>query len=88
MRLGAQELHDSHRFGHKRGIVWCWHCGYYGSQRAERLAHPCQGKAPRGSAGWDYLARLRKGLTPKPHMMWPPDEAAAPPTGLLTYPAG
>ena len=83
-RIGKQELHPTHIYAHKRGVVWCWRCGFYASARAERLAKPCMGRAPRGTAGWDYLARIRKGLTPKRAMSaWPLGDGASPPEGLV-----
>ena len=65
---GTQQLHSSHRLAVHRGAWWCWSCGKYATYRPLHLAKPCCGGNPTGQRN---LARVRRGLCPKPGADWP-----------------
>jgi len=81
--LGHIPFHTSHRLGYNRGIAFCWRCGSWTSGEHPRaIVNRCN-EAPTSGAGHDALARLRKGLTPKPRQQWPLPPEVGPPPGYI-----
>eukprot|EP00974_Lingulodinium_polyedra_P110719 10707396-Lingulodinium_polyedra.AAC.1 len=76
----ASRFHDTHVLAHKRGLLFCWRCGAYGSKGPQKLLKPCLG---RGRKTAEIVRRLSRGLTPVSHVQWPLTEAVAPPEGLI-----
>ena len=76
--LGTNDrvIHKSHSLAGKKGLVWCWKCGSFGTAIPRNLIKPCNG-APTSKAGADNLKRLRRGLPPwQLKGKWPyPDSA-------------
>ena len=70
---GLRLIDKSHSLAGGRGIVWCWRCGNYATQRPHLLCQPCPGvPAAKGVA---TLARLRQGKPPYPLKgTWPEGE--------------
>ena len=68
-RFLDKEVHQSHHFGLKRGLLWCWTCGTYAAEQVRSLAKPCPGHAAPGASG--QLRRLKAGLTPAAAVEWP-----------------
>ena len=77
----ASILHPSHRAYQKRGYMWCWKCGAWGSTNPGKLRNPCATAPSR--AGKEVLVRVRRGLAPKSHAKWLLEEHEAPPEGLV-----
>ena len=77
--IGRQALHSSHKLHHKRGVVWCWRCGAYGTESLIKLAKVCDGETSRGTEG--FLSRLKLGLTPRDGLEWPMELGVGPPEG-------
>ena len=80
-RLAASILHPSHRAYQKRGYIWCWKCGAWGSTNPGKLRKPCASVPSK--PGKEVLARVRRGLTPKSGATWLLEEHEAPPEGLV-----
>ena len=76
-RLAASILHPSHRSYQKRGYIWCWKCGAWGSTKPGKLRKPCA-SVP-SMAGKEVLVRVRRGLKPKSEAKWLLEEHEAPP---------
>ena len=79
-RLTASIWHPSHRAYQKRGYIWCWKCGAWGSTKPGKLRKPCAMVPSR--AGKEVLTHVRRGLTPKSHAKWLLEEHEAPPEGF------
>ena len=69
LNLGHLHLHHSHLLHHRRGVVWCWKCGAYGTEALRNLSRPCAIQPAR--AGKVVLSRLKDGHTPRVGMEWP-----------------
>ena len=80
-RLAFSILHPSHRAYQKRGYIWCWKCGAWGSTNPGKLRKPCASVPSK--AGKEVLAGVRRGLTPKSEAKWLLEEHEAPPEGLV-----
>ena len=70
--LKSTELHASHRFDSKRGVVWCCKCGKFATTRGRALLKPCTRVA--NESGQKALKRVRRGLTPHSSATWPESE--------------
>ena len=79
LSMGNLKLHESHRAHHRRGIVWCWTCGAYGTEALKSLSKPCQGRPGRGAQA--FLDRLRAGYTPRKGLDWPLNQGVGLPDG-------
>ena len=69
VQIGTKTIHNTHLIAEHRGISWCWRCGAWASSSMRKLAVPCDHTLSK--AGKQCLARLRKGLTPRPDTSWP-----------------
>ena len=81
LQLGGGVLHPTHRMHYKRGVVWCWGCGAYGTAVVRHLAEPCEGEPTRGASY--FLNRLRDGETPRPELDWPLGAGVGPSEGKV-----
>ena len=81
VKIASSTWHSSHRAYQKRGYIWCWKCGAWGSTKPGKLRKPCA-MVP-SKAGKEVLTRVRRGLTPKSHAKWLFQEDEAPPEGLV-----
>ena len=81
LSFGGGALHATHRLHHKRGIIWCWNCGAYGTEVVRRLAEICDGDKGRG--GEENLRRVKQGKTPRYDLDWPLLEGEGPGEGRV-----
>jgi len=81
--LGHVAFHTTHNMLYRQGVAWCTRCGSWTSgDRPLAVLNRCL-TAPASGAGIDLLARIAKGHTPKPRMVWPLPEGVGPPSGPL-----
>lgn len=81
VRIGRSFVHDTHKLSVFRGLFFCMHCGYHGSQKAQMLLKPCQRAAAKG---WEIRKLdLLKGNLPSGLKRWPNEFQTA--TSAQTY---
>ena len=60
----GQTIHESHRLGYIRGLLFCWGCGHYsGGVRVKKLTEVCLMRPPNATAERG-LSNIRRGLHP------------------------
>ena len=79
LAIGNKGLHLTHKLHHKRGVVWCWRCGYYATENPRELNEKCKGEVMRGNIY--FLNRLKDNKTPRKSIEWPFAEGEGPPEG-------
>ena len=80
--LGSK-IHETHKIGWHRGLIYCIKCGRYAGERVAQLKALCPLK-PNSEKAADGLNRIKQGLHPSPSGKFPLGESTPPPNHLHT----
>jgi hypothetical protein len=83
--VARSESDPSHQLFFQRGVIYCRHCGNYGTVRFIKLLKPCQRPTPwKNSMGYKNLDRIHRNIAPSPLLEWPLNISDSPPAGAIS----